>query len=163
LFTGIVRDISEHRRAEAERIMLLERERAAVTRWRREATEKSLILENMLDAVIVTDPEGRYVLVNGSAGRMLGVEPGEPMGLGLEGGELIGIGLNEQPWQTFDEAGQPLPHDQRPLVRALRGERASMVQRIRTVDGREVVGRAASAPVRDEHGAIVGAVHVVHD
>jgi PAS domain S-box-containing protein len=153
LFTGIIRDITEHRRAEAERIMLLERERAAVAEWRREATEKSLILENMLDAVIVTDREGRYVLVNGAAGRLLGMDPVE----------LIGIGLREQSWQTFDENGEPLPFSDRPLVRALRGERASIVQRIRTMDGREVVARAASAPVRDESGAIVGAVHVVHD
>jgi PAS domain S-box-containing protein len=153
LLTGIVRDITDHRQAEAERIMLLERERAAVTEWRREATEKSLILENMLDAVIVTDRDGRYVLVNGSAGRMLGMDPVE----------LIGIGLGEQPWQTFDENGEPVPYEKRPLVLALRGEHASMVQRIRTVDGREVIGRAASAPVRDETGAIVGAVHVVHD
>jgi PAS domain S-box-containing protein len=153
LFTGIIRDITDHRRAEAERLMLLERERAAVAEWRREATEKSLILEHMLDAVIVTDRDGRWVLVNGSAARMLGVEAAG----------LIGIRLEEQPWQTLDEAGAPLPYDQRPLVRALRGERASLVQRIRTVDGREIVARAASAPVRDEHGAIVGAVHVVHD
>lgn len=153
LITGIIRDITDHRRAEAERIMLLERERAAVAEWRREATEKSLILEQMLAAVIVTDRDGRWILVNGSAGRMLGVEPAA----------LIGMRLDEQPWQTLDEAGELLPYDRRPLVRALRGERASMVQRIRTVDGREVVGRAASAPVRDESGAIVGAVHVVHD
>jgi PAS domain S-box-containing protein len=153
LFTGIIRDITDHRRAEADRIMLLERERAAMAEWRREATEKSLILEQMLAAVIVTDREGRWILVNGSAGRMLGVEPAE----------LIGLRLDEQPWQTLDEDGEPVPYDQRPLVRALKGERASMVQRIRTVDGREVIGRADSAPVRDESGAIVGAVHVVHD
>jgi PAS domain S-box-containing protein len=153
LFTGIIRDITEHRRAEADRIMLLERERSAMAEWRREATEKSLILENMLDAVIVTDRDGRWVLVNGAAGRLLG----------MDSIELIGIGLGEQPWQTFAENGEPLPYEQRPLVRALRGERASMIQRIRTVDGRDVVGRAASAPVRDETGAIIGAVHVVHD
>jgi len=153
LYTGILRDISEHRQAEADRIILLERERAAVAEWRREANEKSLILEHMLDAVIVTDREGRWVLVNGSAGRLLGMDPRQ----------LIGMGLDEQPWQTLDEEGQPLAYEQRPLVRALRGEWASMVQRIRTVDGRDVIGRAASAPVRDERGAIVGAVHVVHD
>jgi PAS domain S-box-containing protein len=153
LFTGIIRDITEHRRAEADRIMLLDRERSAVAEWRREATEKSLILENMLDAVIVANRDGRWVLVNGAAGRLLGMDPVE----------LIGIGLGEQPWETLDESGEPLPYDQRPLVRALLGERASMIQRIRTVDGREVIGRAASAPVRDETGAIIGAVHVVHD
>jgi PAS domain S-box-containing protein len=147
------RERAARRRAEAALIESEARARAALAEWRREATEKSLILENMLDAVIVTDREGRYVLVNASAGRLLGMDPSE----------LLGVGLNEQPWQTFDEAGEPIRYEERPLVRALRGERASMVQRIRTVDGREVVARAASAPVRDESGAIVGAVHVVHD
>ena len=107
----------------------------------------------MLDAVIVTDSEGRYAMVNGAAGRLLGMDPAE----------LKGLALHEQPWKTFDENGEVLPYDERPLVRALQGERASMVQRIQTVDGREVIGRASSAPVRDEAGQIVGAVHVVHD
>ena len=128
-------------------------EEALVAELRREANEKTLILENMLDAVIVTDSVGRYILVNGAAGRLLG----------MEASELIGLGPDEQRWTTFDEAGNVLRHDQRPIARALRGEHASMIQRIQTVDGREVVARAASAPVRDETGAIVGAVHVVHD
>jgi PAS domain-containing protein len=29
----------------------------------------------MLDAVIVTDSEGRYAMVNGAAGRLLGMDP----------------------------------------------------------------------------------------
>ena len=153
LFTGILRDISEHRRSEEERSRLLERERAAMAELRREATEKTLILENMLDAVVVTDADGRYTMVNGAAGRLLGMDPSE----------LIGLGLNEQPWNTCDESGDPLAFEDRPLVRALRGERTSMVQRIRTVDGREIMTRIASAPVRNVNGVIVGAVHVVHD
>jgi PAS domain S-box-containing protein len=120
---------------------------------RREAAEKTLILENMLDAVIVTDVGGRYTMVNGAAGRLLGMEPGE----------LVGMDRNEQPWSSFDESGDPLESEERPLVMALRGEQASTVQRIRTVDGREIMARIASAPVRNVSGVIVGAVHVFHD
>lgn len=139
---------SARERAERRRV-----EEARVAELRREAAERALILEQMLDAVIVTDSEGRYVLVNEAAGRLLGMEPDA----------LVGLGLDEQPWKTFDEAGEIVPYEQRPIVRALRGERASMVQRIQTLDGREVIARAASAPVRDETGAILGVVHVVHD
>jgi PAS domain S-box-containing protein len=153
LLTGVVRDVTEIRRSEEERMRLLEREQAAAADLRREVSEKTLILENMLDAVIVTDRQGRFVLVNGAAGRLLGMDPND----------LIGIGLEEQGWLTFDENGEPVAYEQRPIVRALRGERASMVQRIRTADDREVVARAASAPVRARSGEIVGVVHVVHD
>jgi PAS domain S-box-containing protein len=153
LFTGVVRDITERLRSEEERLQLLERERTAVAQLRRAAAEKSLILENMIDAVYVTDREGRYTLVNPAAGRLLGIDPAD----------LVGIGLDQQPWQTFNEHGDPIQYDERPIVRALRGERASMVQKLRTVDGREMIVRAASAPVRNEAGEIIGAVHVVHD
>lgn len=153
LFTGIVRDITERRRSEEERIRLIERERAALAGWRREATEKSLILEHMLEAVVVTDQEGRYALVNAAAGRLLGMDPKD----------LIGMALGEQPWQTFHESGEQIKLKERPIVRALKGEHVSMVQRLHTVDGREVIVNAASAPVRDEQGTIIGAVHVVHD
>ena len=139
--------------ATRERAARRRSDEAAVADLRREANEKTLILENMVDAVIVTDSAGRYVLANAAAGRLLGMDPSG----------LIGLGLGEQPWKTYDEAGNAVEHDQRPIVRALRGEHASMVQRIQTVDGREVVARVASAPVRDETGAIIGAVHLVHD
>jgi PAS domain S-box-containing protein len=153
LFTGMMRDITDRLRAENERLLLLERERSAVAQTRREATEKTLILENMLDAVIVTDREGRYTLVNPAAGRLLGMDTAD----------LIGLSVYELPWQTLDEFGKPIGHEQRPIVRALRGERASMVQRLKTVDGRTVMVRASSAPVRTESGEIVGAVHLVQD
>ena len=137
------RDREDRRRADA----------AHVGELRREANEKTLILETMPDAVIVTDGAGRYVLANRAAGRLLGMDPSD----------LIGLGPDEQPWKSLDEAGNPIEHDQRPIVRALRGEQVSMIQRIQAVDGREVIVRVASAPFRDEAGAIVGAVHLVHD
>ena len=120
----MVRERAARRRAEEERLFLLEREQAAVAELRREVTQKTRILENMLDAVIVTDSEGRYVMVNEAAGHLLGMDPSD----------MIGLGLAEQPWKTFDEAGEALEHNQRPFVRALHGERASMIQRIETVD-----------------------------
>ena len=153
LFIGVVRDVSERRRAQEEYRQLVNREQAALAAWRREATEKALILDQMLEAVIVTDREGRYTMVNAAAGRLLGMEPKD----------LVGLAIGDQPWQTFDETGQLISYDRRPLVRALRGERASMIQRIMTTDGRDLIIRAASAPVHGEEGTIIGAVHVVHD
>ncbi|MCC7369925.1 MAG: PAS domain S-box protein [Chloroflexi bacterium] len=153
LFTGMMRDIGERLRAEEERLLLLERERQAIAETRREATEKSLILQQMLDAVIVTDRDGRIVLVNAAAGQVLGVDSEQ----------LVGLPIHRQSWQTLDEQGLPVALEDRPIIRALRGEQFSAVYRMKTADARDLVVRAASAPVRDETGQIAGAVHVVHD
>ncbi|HZO26746.1 MAG TPA: response regulator [Chloroflexota bacterium] len=69
------RERAARRRAEEALVEALERERAVVAELRRKNAEKTLILENMLDAVIVTDSEGRYAMVNGAAGRLLGMDP----------------------------------------------------------------------------------------
>jgi PAS domain S-box-containing protein len=148
-----VRDRADRRRSDEQQTQAVDGARAVIAELRRELTQKSLILENMLDAVIVTDRTGRYVMVNAAAGRLLGMAVSD----------LVGLGIDEQPWKTFSEDGQPVELETRPIVRALRGERASIVQRIETVDGREIIARVASAPVRDDSGAIVGVVHVVHD
>ncbi|MGE3268497.1 MAG: PAS domain S-box protein [Chloroflexota bacterium] len=152
-FTGMVRDIGERLRAEEERLLLLEREQAAVAELQREATEKTLILDNMLDGVVVTDRQGRYTMVNGAAARLLGMAPAD----------MIGVVPSNLPWESLDEYGRVVRLEDRPITRALGGEPASMVQRVRTVDGREIVVRASSAPVRNDRGDIIGAVHVMHD
>jgi signal transduction histidine kinase len=56
--------------------------------------------------------------------------------------------------------GAPLPLDQRPVYRALRGEQGAGVElKVRRNDSGETwVGNYSFAPIRDEHGLIVGGV-----
>lgn len=68
-------------------------------------------------------------------------------------------------WRSFDASGSPLPYDQYPGARALRGEVVSPgVDFLYTYpDGREHWYRVSSAPFRDETGAITGATVFTQD
>jgi PAS domain S-box-containing protein len=68
-------------------------------------------------------------------------------------------------WRAFDEAGNPIPPDEWPSARALRGQTISPgMEMIYTADdGGEIWTRVSSAPLRDEAGEIIGAIAVVED
>lgn len=68
-------------------------------------------------------------------------------------------------WRSFDASGRPLPFDQYPGARALRGEIVSPgVDFLYTgPDEREHWYRVSSAPFRDETGAITGATVFIQD
>lgn len=142
--------------------MILVARELAAERAARRRTEQALresedrahaVFESTGDGIIIIDARGTVVSANAAAGRLLGMDPSE----------LVGRGLHEYRGQSFDESGAPLRYEQLPPVRALRGEPASLVKRLRTPNGREAIVRAASAPVRGSDGAIIGAVHIVHD
>ncbi|MGH2485931.1 MAG: PAS domain-containing sensor histidine kinase, partial [Ktedonobacterales bacterium] len=63
--------------------------------------------------------------------------------------------------------GQPLPRDEWPSVRLLRGEAftgpESVDVLVRAHDGRDLLLSCAGAPTRDERGAVEGAVMVIRD
>lgn len=68
--------------------------------------------------------------------------------------------------QVRDAAGVPIPPDQLPVSRALRGEVVrgpSGDNRARAADGRELEVNISAAPLRDRDGRVVGAVAVMRD
>jgi PAS domain S-box-containing protein len=163
---AIIRDVTERRRAEEEHWRLAaelaareaaeaEMRLAALARAeaREEAAEKAAILEQMADAVMVTDAAGRIVLANSAAAALYGV-PAE---------RLLGIGPTEQPWQVLDEAGRPIAADERPIRRALRGKRSSGVLQHLMAGGGEHWVVASAAPLRAADGSIRGAIVVCRD
>ena len=66
-----------------------------------------------------------------------------------------------------DEQDRPVPLDDRPVQRALRGEVVAGPEsrdlRLRALDRREIELNMSSAPLRDREGHLVGAVCVTHD
>ena len=68
-------------------------------------------------------------------------------------------------WRSFDASGRPLPFDQYPGARALRGEIVSPGTDFLYTgpDRREHWYRVSSAPFRDETGAITGATVFIQD
>jgi PAS domain S-box-containing protein len=140
---GAKRDITRRKEIEQERERLEEENRRA-----RAFVEA--VLESIAEAVRVHDSEGRIVLLNPAAQRLLPYSP-----------EQL-----DQPYaqrllaRTFlTEDGKPCPLEELPVARALRGETVRSV-----IMGTEVPGMGlrwfsySAAPVRTNDGTTLGAV-----
>jgi PAS domain S-box-containing protein len=68
-------------------------------------------------------------------------------------------------WRASDAAGRPVPRDQWPGARALRGEtvRPGVEFKYRADDGRDLWLLTSAVPFRDARGEITGAIVVVQD
>ncbi len=144
---GIVLDVTERTRAEAERELLVAQRDA-------ERALLAAVIEQMPAAVLIAEaPSGRLVLGNGQVSRIFG-DPSRRTSAMQAYSERVG----------FHADGRVLESHEWPLMRAVAGER---------VDGEEYrlpgAGRAApwvrisAGPVRDRDGAIVAGVAVAED
>ena len=113
------------------------------------------IIRSMADGVVVADAQARFKLFNPSAER------------------IVGNGMTDRPpdeWPDiygvyYADGSTPVPADQLPVIRAIRGE---------TVEGLELLIRnpgvpdgvfisVNASPLRDEAGQVVGGVTVFRD
>jgi PAS domain S-box-containing protein len=140
-FVGIMRDVSERRRAEAERERLL--------------AELDSTLESIADGLILFGPDGYIFRMNQAALEITNLPPD------LRGSHMS-ILLEQLQMTTAD--GKPLPLEQLPVYRALQGETIhGMVLTIRP-PGREVVWVVSSAAaIRSFEGELLGAVTTFTD
>ena len=138
---GISTDITERIRAEAAL-----RETSAVLRS---------ILDNMADAVIMADEHERVLEVNPAAQRLFGQIP--PEASRAEWARRFGLYL--------PDAVTPLPPDQVPLSRVLRGESVNDVEILVRQQGQpaEIWVLISGRPLLDEHGQPRGGVIVCRD
>ncbi len=145
---SLQRTLAIRQRQEEERRRLL-------AQVRQRSAELQAILENMVDAVLVTDAEGHITLANRAALAIFG----EPS---FEGAHMASAYLAQAP-HGLD--GQELPLESLPLPRALRGEQVGDTDVVITVPRlkRKCVLRLNAAPIRDESGRVVAAVAVARD
>jgi signal transduction histidine kinase/DNA-binding response OmpR family regulator/HPt (histidine-containing phosphotransfer) domain-containing protein len=113
------------------------------------------ILDNMGEGVIVCDRDLRLVQFNRGASAIMGAD-------------LVGDDLREMAdrYQLLPSRGAaPLPLEQRPLARAMRGEAVNKVQFILRGPtlANDVWIEAFARPVRTDDGTIVGGMVVVRD
>ena len=102
VIAGIMSDLTEAKRADAERERLIAELAAERARLR-------ALLNHLPAGVFVAEPSGRIVMANA------GVH-------GLHREErLSDIGDLYRRWRLFDADGRPLPANERPFLRALRG------------------------------------------
>jgi PAS domain S-box-containing protein len=140
-------DITEQRRAEAERELLLARLQVEQGRLR-------AIIDNAPEAILVTDADGRIVLSNPVADGLYG----RPVPYGLE--------FESQAQFTLCQAdGTPCPPGRAPLTRsALEGTTTKSAEMVVVwPDGRWRDLLVSTAPIRDPEGQVSGAVGVFQD
>jgi PAS domain S-box-containing protein len=121
---------------------------------RLEAAQKSAILEQMADAVLVTDIQARIVLANPAASDLYGLSSPR---------DLIDLRPVQWQWQTLDDRGVPLIQSERPVLRALRGQPTNAEHCIIGVDGVERWASIACTPLRNDDGHLQGAILVAHN
>lgn len=152
------RDLTQRRKADAERLRLL----AEQTKLREEAQQRAAevegILDNMLTGLFVCDTEGRITLTNPLGAQMLGCRSVL---------EVVGLTLSELV-ERFDLRhvdSTPLTVEEFALTRALAGETVSLQD-----TGVEPVGtqgerffRSSAGPIRNASGDVVAAAQVFRD
>ncbi|MDO8683868.1 MAG: SpoIIE family protein phosphatase, partial [Armatimonadota bacterium] len=141
---GMVMDITDRKRSEQELEL-------AHAETERRAAELETFIESMGDAVALFDVQGKIVLANDAAMRMLGAPAGIPLG------EV------SQKYRLYTTDGDPLPVEMYPTRRALRGEKRSEARCKFVTPWTEGVVHITASPVRDTAGGIVGVVTISRD
>ncbi|HKS68917.1 MAG TPA: ATP-binding protein, partial [Ktedonobacterales bacterium] len=124
------------------------------------ARELETAVEAVADAVFIYDREGKIARMNSAARALFGMDtvPGYAGSLPQQRAALIAV---------RDEQGRPIPAEESGLYRLLGGEvltGANAIDvRLRLPDGRELEVNIAGAPLRDEAGAVIGAIAISRD
>ncbi len=127
--------------------------RAARLAEEHQRRQVNALLGELNEGVVIADPKGRIVMLNGAARSMLGAGDAE-----LTTVDAL------QAWELRDPAGGPLPVEQRPLVRALRGESfADYETMVMRPDGEPLRLASTGTGVRDEKGSVALAIVMFRD
>jgi PAS domain S-box-containing protein len=120
----------------------------------------SALIESLADGIVACDADGNIIVINRRA------REGSD---GFPAHVTIPPSLTRDDWSEYFQLYPPggserLATDELPLVRALGGETVrDMLLETRAPDGSRAVINSSAAPVRDEDGAIEGAVVVIQD
>jgi len=145
-----------NRQLEAEKEALLQAQQEAEAH----AAELTATFEAMNEGMFVCDARGDIHYDNPAYRSLLELEEdADPSVLLLD---------NRFTWLAFrDLKGRPLPKEQFPILRVLRGERLSgaptMDLLCHTYKGADIIVNVSGAPIRDAAGQIVGGVIVYRD
>jgi PAS domain S-box-containing protein len=124
-----------------------------------EASEGRLraIINSMSDGLMVADSEGRIVLHNPASMKLHRFESLDEALMPPEESATV--------WEVLDMEGRPLPLEQWPLQRALKGERVEGLELFvrRKATGAGYVGSFSASPVLDADGTVLAAIATLRD
>ena len=154
---GFVLDITARKHAEAALRQSEARAQEAAAVAVRNRAQLEATFQSMSDGVVVFDMEGRVVFVNEAEARICGYPSAEDMKRDLQ--------YFAQAFELTHPDRQPLPVEQWPVSRVLRGETLLEweLRGWRKDTGQEWFFSHSGAPVRDEHGKQVLALTITRD
>lgn len=129
----------------------------AAAEARRRAAELDTVFDSIADGLILYDPSGDVARMNAAAIRLLGYEPPE---------RRLHLSDRVARLAMSDARGAPIPHEDTPMARALRGEVVrGMEMRFARRDGRvrPFWAQASAAPILGPEGEVTGAVLTLAD
>ena len=141
-------DITEHKKQEA-------RLQESIEQLRKQAQLMETVFKSVNDGLVVTDKAGEFLFVNPRAEQMVGMGPTDAPA--DQWAETYGT--------FYPDQKTPVPSDELPLVRAMRGETTDDVELfIRNQERPEGVFISVSGrPLQDDTGSIEGGVIVLRD
>jgi PAS domain S-box-containing protein len=158
---GTNTDISEQKESErqlAEQAQELARQAVELARSRQALEDQALLLQSVLDSMseglIVADEEGKFILWNPAAQKIVGLGPAN---------------IPSEDWTGhyglfLPDMLTPFPAEQTPLALAIQGESSSAVMFVRNPDVDEsVFVEAYASPLKDKDGAVRGGVVAFRD
>jgi PAS domain S-box-containing protein len=151
---AVLRDVTERKRSEDE----LARQSGELLRSRQELEAQTLMLQSVLDSMveglIVADEQGKFIVWNPAAEKMVGLGPAN---------------VSPEQWSAhyrtyLPDMVTPFPTDQNPLLRAIRGEASTAQMFIRNPKlENEAWIESNGAPLRDKNGVVRGGMVAFRD
>jgi PAS domain S-box-containing protein len=152
--SNIARDITEHKRAESD----LAQHAEALARSRQELETQTLtlrsVLESMAEGLVAADEQGKFVIWNTAAEKILGLGP---------------TNLPSEKWTEhyglfLPDMMTPFPNDQLPLVLAIQGEASTTEMFVRNPELTEGTWiEVSGSPRKDRDGIVNGGVVAFRD
>jgi len=146
---------------------LYEAEQRARTDALARAKQLEATFEAIVDGVIVYDSEGRIQQMNSTAREILAINSQPDYTRHLLDDRISLLRERLFPFEVLDEHGMPLPEEQWPVFRILKGEMLKGTDavdiRSRVLSGREIQLSITGSPVFGKNGDIVGAVTIMRD
>ncbi len=157
----IARDITERKQVEerlARQTDELSRQADELVRSRQALETQTLMLQSVLDSMaeglVAADEQGKFIIWNPAAARMLG---------------LSAANLPAQEWAGhyglyLEDTVTPFPADQLPLVRAIRGESSTVVMYVRNPELEHGTWiEVGGGPLKNKDGVVRGGVVAFRD
>jgi PAS domain S-box-containing protein len=152
--SNIARDITEHKRAESD----LAQHTEALARSRQELETQTLtlrsVLESMAEGLVAADEQGKFVIWNTAAEKILGLGP---------------TNLPSEKWTEhyglfLPDMVTPFPNNQLPLVLAIQGEASTTEMFVRNPELTEGTWiEVSGSPRKDRDGIVNGGVVAFRD